>query len=121
MLPNIFPPFPDRSEFDIYATMTPAKEVGGDFYDFFMIDDDHLALVIADVSGKGVPASLFMMVSKTLIKNQLMGGGDAQPSRNFNRVLSVFPLFMRVCGRKYYFFTISKPSFSLTTRFSFIR
>lgn len=68
-LPCIFPPFPDRKEFDIFATMDPAKEVGGDFYDFFLIDDDHLGLVIADVSGKGVPAALFMMVSKMLIKN----------------------------------------------------
>lgn len=77
MLPRIFPPFPDRTEFEIYATMTPAKEVGGDFYDFFLIDDDHLGLVIADVSGKGVPAALFMVIAKTLIKNRaLMGGGS---------------------------------------------
>ncbi len=66
-LPKDFPAFPDRSEFDIYASMTPAKEVGGDFYDFFMIDDDHLGLAIGDVSGKGVPAALFMMVSSSLI------------------------------------------------------
>ena len=66
-LPNVFPPFPDRHEFDIYASMDTAKEVGGDFYDFFLIDDDHLCLVIADVSGKGVPAALFMMNSKTVI------------------------------------------------------
>lgn len=76
MLPMKFPPFPERNEFDLYATMHPAKEVGGDFYDFFLIDSDHLALVIADVSGKGIPASLFMMISKTLIKNQLSGGLD---------------------------------------------
>ena len=69
MLPRIFPAFPERKEFDIYATMTPAKEVGGDFYDFFLVDDDHLAMVIADVSGKGVPAALFMVIAKTLIKN----------------------------------------------------
>ena len=68
-LPQIFPAFPDRKEFDIYSTMEPAKEVGGDFYDFFMVDDDHLAVVVADVSGKGVPAALFMMISKTLIRN----------------------------------------------------
>ena len=68
-LPSEFPAFPDRTDFDIYATMTPAKEVGGDFYDFFFVDDDHLALVIADVSGKGVPAALFMMMSKNLIKD----------------------------------------------------
>ena len=61
--------FPDSKEFDIFASMTPAKEVGGDFYDFFFVDDDHLALVIADVSGKGVPAALFMMMSKNLIRN----------------------------------------------------
>ena len=68
-LPRNFPAFPDRKEFDIYASMTPAKEVGGDFYDFFFVDEDHLALVIADVSGKGVPAALFMMSSKMLINN----------------------------------------------------
>lgn len=68
-LPSDFPAFPERKEFDIFATMDPAKEVGGDFYDFFLLDDDHLALVIADVSGKGIPAALFMMISKTLIKD----------------------------------------------------
>jgi len=75
MLPRIFPPFPDKREVDIYATMKPAKEVGGDFYDFFLVDDDHLAFVIADVSGKGVPAALFMVISKTLIKNRAQAGG----------------------------------------------
>ena len=74
MLPCIFPPFPDRHEFDIYATMTPAKEVGGDFYDFFLVDEDHLAMVIADVSGKGVPAALFMVIAKTLLKNAAQMG-----------------------------------------------
>ncbi len=69
MLPNTFPAFPERREFDIYATMTPAKEVGGDFYDFFMVDDRHVAIVMADVSGKGVPAALFMVIGKTLIKD----------------------------------------------------
>jgi len=73
-LPHTFPAFPDRHEFDIYASMTPAKEVGGDFYDFFLIDDDHLGLVMADVSGKGVPAALFMMVSRVLIKAHLQNG-----------------------------------------------
>lgn len=72
MLPRIFPAFPERTEFDIFASMDPAKEVGGDFYDFFLIDEDHLALVIADVSGKGVPAALFMVISKTLLKNQAL-------------------------------------------------
>lgn len=74
MLPNIFPAFPDRPEFDIYATMDPAKEVGGDFYDFFLVDEDHLCMVMADVSGKGVPAALFMMGSKILMKNFAMTG-----------------------------------------------
>ena len=69
MLPNVFPPFPNRNEFDIFASMTSAREVGGDFYDFFMVDDDHLALVMADVSGKGVPAALFMMVSKVILQS----------------------------------------------------
>ncbi len=69
MLPNIFPPFPERTEFDLYASMIPAKEVGGDFYDFYLIDRDNLAVVIADVSGKGVPAALFMMITKTMIKD----------------------------------------------------
>lgn len=69
MLPCIFPAFPERKEFDIFATMTPAKEVGGDFYDFFMVDDKHLAMVMADVSGKGVPAALFMVIGKTLLKD----------------------------------------------------
>ena len=69
MLPSIFPAFPRRKEFDLYASMDPAKEVGGDFYDFFMIDDDHLGIVCADVSGKGVPAALFMMISKTVVQN----------------------------------------------------
>ncbi|WP_049945653.1 SpoIIE family protein phosphatase [Butyrivibrio sp. LC3010] len=75
MLPREFPPFPDRNEFDIFATMNPAKEVGGDFYDFFLVDDDHLALVMADVSGKGVPAALFMVIAKTLIKTRTLAGG----------------------------------------------
>ena len=69
MLPSVFPPFPERTEFDIYASMDPAKEVGGDFYDFFLVDDDHLCLVMADVSGKGVPAALFMMASKIILAN----------------------------------------------------
>jgi serine phosphatase RsbU (regulator of sigma subunit) len=74
MLPNIFPAFPERKEFDIYASMDPAKEVGGDFYDFFFVDDDHLGIVMADVSGKGVPAALFMMISKILAQNYAMTG-----------------------------------------------
>ena len=74
MLPSTFPAFPHRKEFDIYATMEPAKEVGGDFYDFFLVDEDHLCLVIADVSGKGVPAALFMMASKIMLADNVMTG-----------------------------------------------
>ena len=74
MLPCIFPAFPYRHEFDLYATMLPAKEVGGDFYDFFLIDENTLAVVIADVSGKGIPAALFMVITKTLIKNNAQSG-----------------------------------------------
>ena len=69
MLPHIFPPFPDRPEVDLYALMNPARWVGGDFYDFFLIDDDHLCMVIADVSGKGVPAALFMMASMIVVQS----------------------------------------------------
>jgi HAMP domain-containing protein/cell division protein FtsL len=68
MVPKIFPPFPHRREFDVFATLVPAKEVGGDFYDFFFVDEDHFCFAIGDVSGKGVPASLFMAVTKTLLK-----------------------------------------------------
>ncbi len=86
MLPSIFPAFPERPEFDIHASMDPAKEVGGDFYDFFMIDDDHLGMVIADVSGKGVPAALFMMSSKILINDHaLMGGSPAEILERVNK------------------------------------
>ena len=72
MLPQAFPAFPGRSEFDVYASMQPAKEVGGDFYDYFLIDSDHLALAVADVSGKGIPAALFMTMAKTLLKSRAM-------------------------------------------------
>ena len=79
MVPNIFPAFPEQEQFDVYAGMYTAKEVGGDFYDFFLIDDKHLAMVMADVSGKGVPAALFMMASKILINDRaLMGGTPAE-------------------------------------------
>ena len=74
MMPHIFPAFPGRPEFDIYATMDPAKEVGGDFYDFFLVDDDHLCMVMADVSGKGIPAALFMMASKIILQSCAMLG-----------------------------------------------
>jgi sigma-B regulation protein RsbU (phosphoserine phosphatase) len=79
MLPSTFPAFPDRREFDIYASMDPAKEVGGDFYDFFLVDEDHLCLLIADVSGKGIPAALFMMASMIILANNaMMGKSPAQ-------------------------------------------
>ena len=74
MLPRVFPPFPDRTDFDVYAVMDPAKEVGGDFYDFFLVDDTHLALEIADVSGKGIPAALFMMVVKSMLQSEMIEG-----------------------------------------------
>ena len=73
-IPNIFPAFPDRMDFDIFANMTPAKEVGGDFYNFYLLDEDNLAIVIADVSGKGVPAALFMMVVNILINEKMLSG-----------------------------------------------
>ena len=71
ILPKIFPPFPNRPEFDLYATIKPAREVGGDLYDFFMIDDQHLCFTVGDVSGKGVPAALFMAITQTLIKTRI--------------------------------------------------
>lgn len=74
-LPSTFPAFPDRTEFDLFALMTPAKVVGGDFYDFFLRDSDHLVLAIADVSGKGIPAALFMMVGKQALRNSVLRGG----------------------------------------------
>lgn len=79
MLPSTFPAFPDRQDFDIYAVMDPAREVGGDFYDFFLIDDDHLCLVIADVASKGVPAALFMMASMIITNNTAMADNDYDP------------------------------------------
>ena len=76
MLPKNFPLFPDRTEFDVYASMDPAREVGGDFYDIFMTDDDHLALVVGDASEKGVPAALFMVISKAYIRTRALTGGS---------------------------------------------
>ena len=89
LLPRIFPPFPDHPEFDIYASMVPAKEVGGDFYDFFFIDEKNLCFLIADVSDKGVPAALFMMVAKTLLKTegQRLGEPDKMLS-SVNKILA---------------------------------
>lgn len=74
MLPKVFPPFPDRKEFDIYAMLEPAKEVGGDLYNFFFLDKDHLCFTVGDVSGKGVPASLFMAITQTLVKTKATKG-----------------------------------------------
>ena len=76
MLPKDFPAFPDRDDFDLFASIIPAKEVGGDFYDFFLIDDDHLCFVIGDVSGKGVPAALFMAVTKTHVAASTIPGKE---------------------------------------------
>lgn len=88
MLPCIFPAFPDHPQFDIYATMSPAKEVGGDFYDFFLIDDTHLGIVMADVSGKGIPAALFMVIAKTLLNQRCrMGGSPAEVLALVNNML----------------------------------
>jgi sigma-B regulation protein RsbU (phosphoserine phosphatase) len=87
MLPHIFPPYPDRKEFDLFGSMEPAKEVGGDFYDFFLADDKTLAVVIADVSGKGVPAALFMVIAKTLIKNNAQM--NKSPEQVFNEVNNI--------------------------------
>lgn len=78
ILPCRFPPFPEIKSLDIYASMTPAKEIGGDFYDFFRLDDDRIGLVIADVSGKGVPAALFMAVSNTLLRSISMTKDNSQ-------------------------------------------
>ena len=78
-IPSVFPAFPERDDIDLYGSMTAAKEVGGDFYDFYFLDDDHLLMVMADVSGKGVPAALFMMITKILISDRaLMGGSPAE-------------------------------------------
>ncbi len=88
MLPNIYPAFPERPEIDIYASMDPAKEVGGDFYDFFLVDDDHLCLFIADVSGKGVPAALFMMASMIILANNAkMGKTPGEILRDTNTAI----------------------------------
>ena len=100
VIPNIFPVFPERKDISLYASMDPAKEVGGDFYDFFFVDQDHLALVMADVSGKGIPAALFMMVARTLIKNRtLMGGSPSEILYDVNNQLcegNIAELFVTV-------------------------
>ena len=87
-LPNVFPPFPDRNEFEIYASMNPAKEVGGDFYDFFFVDQDHLCIIMADISGKGIPAALFMMASKIMLEdNAAMGKSPAEILTDVNKAI----------------------------------
>lgn len=87
-LPNKFPPFPDRNDFEIYAQMVTAKEVGGDFYDFFLIDENKLGLVIGDVAGKGVPAALFMAMTRAMMKaTALKGGSERNCMRDVNRIL----------------------------------
>lgn len=84
MLPAEFPPFPDRDEFDLHAILEPAREVGGDFYDYFFVGDDEICLVVGDVSGKGVPAALFMAVAKTMLKTSAID--DPSPASIFTRV-----------------------------------
>jgi len=100
ILPKVFPPFPEIKEFDIYASMNAAKEVGGDFYDFFLIDHDRLGFVIGDVSGKGVPAAIFMAVSRTLIRaTALKGIGAGECMTYVNNLLcneSVSSMFVTV-------------------------
>lgn len=87
-LPTEFPAFPDRNEFDIYASMIPAKEVGGDFYDFFLVSDNQLGMVIADVSGKGIPAAMYMMMAKSMIKAKMMSGiNPAEALMSVNNML----------------------------------
>ena len=90
ILPRTYPAYPDRDEFDLFGKTIPAMEVGGDFYDFFMLDDDHLVVVIADVSGKGVPSALFMTVSRTLIKNSAMHHKNpVETMEQVNRLIEV--------------------------------
>ena len=87
-LPSVFPPYPDRTEFSVYGMMEAAKEVGGDFFDFYMTDRDHITFIVADVSGKGIPGALFMMRSKTLIKNLAESGRSIdEVFREANRTL----------------------------------
>ena len=85
LLPHTFPPFPDKTEFDLHASLIPAKDVSGDFYDFFFVDDDTLVLIIADVSGKGLPASLFMAVTRTLLRNLCMNTDEYSPDIIFKK------------------------------------
>jgi len=89
ILPRTFPPYPERTDFEIFADMLPAREVGGDFYDLFLIDEDRLGFIIGDVSGKGVPAAIFMAMSRTLLKAiALRGLPPAECLNHANVVLS---------------------------------
>jgi sigma-B regulation protein RsbU (phosphoserine phosphatase) len=90
ILPRTFPPFPQRHDFEIFAEMIPAREVGGDFYDFFLIDDERLGLIVGDVSGKGVPAALFMTMARTLLKSTALAG--LPPAECLRRVNSLLCL-----------------------------
>ncbi|MCR4585363.1 MAG: serine/threonine-protein phosphatase [Lachnospiraceae bacterium] len=88
MLPRVFPPFPERKEFDLYASINPDDMVGGDFYDFFFRNSNELVMLMADVSGRGIPAALFMVIAKTLLKNRAMQGGTpAEILEDVNRQL----------------------------------
>lgn len=78
ILPKVFPPFPENGAFEIYASMCAAKDVGGDFYDFFFISENKLCVAIADISGKGIPAALFMVITKTILKNEATKGGSPE-------------------------------------------
>lgn len=103
MLPSVFPPFPEIGALDIYAVMTPAREVGGDYYDYYMLDNDHMAIIMADVSGKGIPAALFMVTTKTLIKDRaLMGGRPSEILKYVNERITgsnAMEMFVTVwCG-----------------------
>lgn len=90
MLPRVFPPFENHPEIELFASMEPAKEVGGDFYDFYMLDDDHFAVVVGDVSGKGVPAALFMVITKTLLKDTAIQAAIGyDPAKIFEHVNSI--------------------------------
>ncbi|MGC8659888.1 MAG: SpoIIE family protein phosphatase, partial [Desulfomonilaceae bacterium] len=95
MLPSIFPPFPERKEFDIYALMRPAREIGGDFFDFFLLDENHLCISVGDVSGKGVPAALFMAVTKYLIEAST--GVDTKISMSLEKVNSLLAKNNETC------------------------
>ena len=110
ILPRTFPAFPERKEFDIYASMKPALEVGGDFYDYFLLDDDHLAIVIADVSGKGISAALFMVIAKTLIQNETMMRPDDLPA-----VLTSVNKRLIAANEAYMFVTVWLAAVSLST------